>query len=311
MLTSTPLLQDVSTNLHSRRWLLHSPLYKPPSPVATSQPMAAQDPSELYAFGSGFDANVVMVVSVLLCALMCSLGLNSIIRCAIRCSSFVATEPNNNNHNTTSARVANKGIKKKALKTFPTVTYSPDLKLRGLDAECVICLSEFAAGERVRLLPKCNHGFHLRCIDKWLNSHSSCPTCRHCLIETCQKIVGCNQASTSQQQTPSPQETNITITPLAREDITQICAANVYFKIHHMDQTATFASNEMKAFYNKVIHLGKNFWSRRAWNPRYSPFLLLISPSSLTSPLSLKSQGEILEMSWNSRQIGVKWGLDL
>ncbi|GAB4848276.1 hypothetical protein Ancab_002942 [Ancistrocladus abbreviatus] len=223
MLTSTPLLQDVLTNLHSRRLLLHSPLYRPPSPVAAGPTTTAQDPSEPYAVGNGFDANVVMVLSVLLCALICSLGLNSIIRCALRCSSFVARESNSNdNNNTTSAQVANTGIKKKALKTFPTVSYSPDLKLPGLDSECVICLSEFAAGERVRLLPKCNHGFHLRCIDKWLNSHSSCPTCRHCLIETCQKIVGCNQASSSQQQQqqqPLPQETAITIAPLEHEDI--------------------------------------------------------------------------------------------
>lgn len=36
---------------------------------------------------SSFDANVVMILAVLLCALICALGLNSIVRCALRCSS--------------------------------------------------------------------------------------------------------------------------------------------------------------------------------------------------------------------------------
>ncbi|BFG35203.1 hypothetical protein CerSpe_214760 [Prunus speciosa] len=155
-----------------------------------------------------------MVLSVLLCALICSLGLNSIIKCALRCSSFV--EARGSSSSNTSVRLANTGVKKKALKTFPTVSYSADLNLPGLDTECVICLSEFTAGERVRLLPKCNHGFHVRCIDKWLSSHSSCPKCRHNLIETCQKIVGFTQASSS---VPPVQETIVSIVPLEPEGL--------------------------------------------------------------------------------------------
>ncbi|CAL1379932.1 unnamed protein product [Linum trigynum] len=137
---------------------------------------------------STFDANVVMVLSVLLCALICSLGLNSIIRCALRCSNNLVAAADDQSAG--AAKLANTGIKKKALKTFTTVSFSDQLNLPGLDAVCVICLSEFAAGDRVKILPKCNHGFHSKCIDKWLGSHSSCPTCRHCLIQTCQKIVG-------------------------------------------------------------------------------------------------------------------------
>ncbi|PKU67873.1 RING-H2 finger protein ATL45 [Dendrobium catenatum] len=46
------------------------------------------------------------------------------------------------------------------------------------DQMCAVCLSEFADGENIRLLPECKHYFHVKCIDKWLQSHSSCPVCR-------------------------------------------------------------------------------------------------------------------------------------
>ncbi|KAL6633882.1 hypothetical protein ACP70R_026553 [Stipagrostis hirtigluma subsp. patula] len=47
------------------------------------------------------------------------------------------------------------------------------------EAECAICLSELVAdGERVRVLPACGHGFHGACVDGWLASRASCPTCR-------------------------------------------------------------------------------------------------------------------------------------
>ncbi|KAJ8765319.1 hypothetical protein K2173_012016 [Erythroxylum novogranatense] len=209
--TSTPqMAHDFFVELYYRRFLLHAPLDKSPSAATPPAPGNGRDPSEPYSGDSTFDANVVMVLAVLLCALICSLGLNSIIRCALRCSSLVASESASN----PSASLANKGVKRKALKTFPTVTYSTDTKLPGLDTECVICLSEFTTGEKVRLLPKCNHGFHVKCIDKWLSSHSSCPTCRHCLIETCQKIVGCSQASSSQPV----QERIVNIVPVEPED---------------------------------------------------------------------------------------------
>ncbi|KAK9271536.1 hypothetical protein L1049_001896 [Liquidambar formosana] len=203
-------------DFYSRRLLLHTPVYQSP-PTTAAAPAAtgnSHDSSVPYTGDNSFDANVVMVLSVLLCALICSLGLNSIIRCALRCSSLVASSGDN-----PSARLANTGVKRKALKTFPTLNYSAGMNLPGLDSECVICLSEFTTGEKIRILPKCHHGFHVRCIDKWLSSHSSCPTCRHCLIETCQKIVGCSQTSSSEPPPPPPPESTVIIVPLEPEGL--------------------------------------------------------------------------------------------
>ncbi|XP_059310778.1 RING-H2 finger protein ATL54-like [Lycium ferocissimum] len=41
--------------------------------------------------------------------------------------------------------------------------------------ECSVCLGEFQKDETLRILPKCNHAFHISCIDTWLRSHTNCP----------------------------------------------------------------------------------------------------------------------------------------
>ncbi|KAF2288096.1 hypothetical protein GH714_004364 [Hevea brasiliensis] len=51
-------------------------------------------------------------------------------------------------------------------------------------SDCSVCLSEFRENESLRLLPKCNHAFHLPCIDTWLKSHASCPLCRANIAHT-------------------------------------------------------------------------------------------------------------------------------
>lgn len=48
--------------------------------------------------------------------------------------------------------------------------------------DCSVCLNEFRDGETLRLLPKCNHAFHLPCIDTWLRSHTTCPLCRAAIV---------------------------------------------------------------------------------------------------------------------------------
>ncbi|KAK3131174.1 hypothetical protein QOZ80_6BG0503020 [Eleusine coracana subsp. coracana] len=44
--------------------------------------------------------------------------------------------------------------------------------------ECAVCLGRFEPTEALRLLPKCRHGFHVECVDTWLDAHSTCPLCR-------------------------------------------------------------------------------------------------------------------------------------
>lgn len=48
--------------------------------------------------------------------------------------------------------------------------------------QCIICLRVVKVGEMVRQLPRCSHLFHVKCIDKWLASHQTCPLCRQHLF---------------------------------------------------------------------------------------------------------------------------------
>ncbi|KAF3323480.1 RING-H2 finger protein ATL3 [Carex littledalei] len=69
------------------------------------------------------------------------------------------------------------GLDPKSIESLPFIVFKPeDFKNRGID--CAVCLSEVCNGEKARILPKCNHGFHLDCIDMWFFSHSTCPLCR-------------------------------------------------------------------------------------------------------------------------------------
>ncbi|XXG42771.1 hypothetical protein AAC387_Pa01g2964 [Persea americana] len=130
-----------------------------------------------YGNEANFDTNMVIILAALLCALICALGLNSIVRCALRCGRRMVFETPEQ----AAARLATTGLKKRALRQIPVTVYKSETSTRA--TECPICLGEFMEGEKVRVLPKCNHGFHMKCIDTWLMSHSSCPTCRHSLLE--------------------------------------------------------------------------------------------------------------------------------
>jgi len=63
---------------------------------------------------------------------------------------------------------------------LPIVLFSEETRLRltGVEEGCVICLSEFKLGEVLTILPKCNHGFHIMCIERWWKDFHTCPTCR-------------------------------------------------------------------------------------------------------------------------------------
>lgn len=134
--------------------------------------------SGTYLDQGSLNSDLTVIIAAMVCALICALGLNSVLKC-VRCySRRMAGDPSEG----IVIRFADTGLKKAAMKTLPIVVYTSPSKLPpGLGSDCPICLAEFGEGEKVRVLPNCNHAFHMECIDKWLTSHSSCPMCRHSL----------------------------------------------------------------------------------------------------------------------------------
>ncbi|KAL2526813.1 RING-H2 finger protein ATL73 [Abeliophyllum distichum] len=130
---------------------------------------------------ANFDTNMVIILAALLCALICALGINSIVRCILRCANRLTLDAIGE---TQPRGVAGKGLKKRVLRRIPVAEYrSGHDSTAAAFTDCPICLGEFIDGEKVRVLPNCHHCFHVKCIDIWLASHSSCPTCRQSVTE--------------------------------------------------------------------------------------------------------------------------------
>ncbi|CAA2973859.1 RING-H2 finger protein ATL63-like [Olea europaea var. sylvestris] len=77
---------------------------------------------------------------------------------------------------TNSAISPSKGLESSTISSIPLFVFKAEEHKHGL--ECVICLSLFEDEEVGRRLPKCDHAFHVECIDMWLHSHTTCPICR-------------------------------------------------------------------------------------------------------------------------------------
>ncbi|KAM3352296.1 hypothetical protein ACQJBY_023874 [Aegilops geniculata] len=137
---------------------------------------------------ASFDTNMVIILAALLFALLFALGLNSLARYVIRWARRASLEAGGELDGAASAASAGGrgGLKKRTLRSLPIEVYGACAAAGGgaapADDVCAICLGEFEDGEKVRVLPRCGHEFHVRCVDTWLVSHDSCPTCRDSVL---------------------------------------------------------------------------------------------------------------------------------
>ncbi|KAI5006824.1 RING-H2 finger protein ATL74-like [Hordeum vulgare subsp. vulgare] len=154
----------------------------------TGSPAPSSADGAQRALSSGdasFDTNMVIILAALLFALLFALGLNSLARCLIRWARRSALEAGGAGGELDAASSASAGgrggLKKLTLRSLPIEVYGACAAAPAGDV-CAICLGEFEDGEKVRVLPRCGHEFHVRCVDTWLVSHGSCPTCRDSVL---------------------------------------------------------------------------------------------------------------------------------
>lgn len=70
------------------------------------------------------------------------------------------------------------GCSQEELDRLPVYTVESEWNGHSDNSKCLICLSDFAKGDVVRILP-CLHQFHqAECVDPWLRRKMLCPVCK-------------------------------------------------------------------------------------------------------------------------------------
>ncbi|XP_074592219.1 RING-H2 finger protein ATL80-like [Curcuma longa] len=136
------------------------------------------------------DTDLIVIIASLLCALFCVVGLALVARFASLQPSPTVAAPESSallvQAPLAGAAAVNPGITQSILRSLPTLSFGSSsacaAAAKKLAELCAICLAEFMDGDRVRVLPQCGHGFHAVCVDMWLGSHQSCPSCRRILV---------------------------------------------------------------------------------------------------------------------------------
>lgn len=107
---------------------------------------------------------------------------------------------------------------------LPEMTYTAKAEAEADDDMCVICWSEYIAGDTLTVLP-CKHNYHKACISDWLQRQHRCPICNGSLLPQADAVnaEGAGEDSTSHV---------INVQPPAGEHVQQHHAAEAAVQAH-------------------------------------------------------------------------------
>ncbi|CAO2040041.1 unnamed protein product [Urochloa humidicola] len=179
---------------------LRSAAASDPSPPPLPLPHAQAEEQQTISV----DSDTVVILASLLCALICVAGLALVARCTCRRRSSSSHRGGDSSSGSSITAQPPRGLKKAAIEALPTVSLEGTASRPGEERECAICLAVFAEGDELRLLPHCAHSFHAACIDTWLATHASCPSCRATVV-TCRRCgAACGDLGVAAAVPPSP-----------------------------------------------------------------------------------------------------------
>ncbi|KAL0407893.1 UNVERIFIED_CONTAM: putative E3 ubiquitin-protein ligase HIP1 [Sesamum radiatum] len=77
-----------------------------------------------------------------------------------------------------SEEALSKCVRRSMYQTTPTEVRVAGLGEDGDDIKCSICQEEYELGDEIGKLVGCQHGYHLTCINQWLQLKNWCPICK-------------------------------------------------------------------------------------------------------------------------------------
>ncbi|XP_066352126.1 putative RING-H2 finger protein ATL49 [Miscanthus floridulus] len=163
------------------------PLLSPPPPPAAVATASSSDAG----FQSRISPSVLLIILILAVIFFVSGLLHLLVRFLLRPAPRDPGDAYGGDANATAFQgqlqqlfhLHDAGVDQSFIDALPVFLYGAVVSAGGKDPfDCAVCLCEFADDDRLRLLPKCSHAFHVDCIDTWLLSHSTCPLCRRSLL---------------------------------------------------------------------------------------------------------------------------------
>ncbi|KAK7310989.1 hypothetical protein RJT34_08823 [Clitoria ternatea] len=115
-----------------------------------------------------------MIDSVLLALFLPCIGMSAVFIVYMCLLWYATTHHRPPTHAQPVKPVPDKGLSPLELDKLPKITGKELVHA----TECAVCLDEIENDQPARLVPGCNHAFHLQCADTWLSNHPLCPVCR-------------------------------------------------------------------------------------------------------------------------------------
>ncbi|KAK9097968.1 hypothetical protein Syun_025013 [Stephania yunnanensis] len=157
----------------------------PPPPTTTTTPTVQSSTSTGFGIENKISPSILLIIIILAIIFFISGLLHLLVRFLFRPINREAEDLDNvtalQGQLQQLFHLHDSGVDQSYIDTLPVFLYKAIIGLKN-PFDCAVCLCEFEAEDKLRLLPKCSHAFHLECIDTWLLSHSTCPLCRGSLL---------------------------------------------------------------------------------------------------------------------------------